>query len=129
MPITNPGFEDGSTSPTGWLADGRPGYTLRRVTDSAYEGGASVAIGAPSTTATAASVEWRRFSDGGLVTTQTLTLTPASGVRIDPRAVAGLTDDTQYAVTVAATGGLVAAVVEEFASGGDNAMIYEGFSQ
>lgn len=82
-----------------------------------------------SVTATGASVEWRRFSDGGLVTTQSLSLTPGSGVRINPLAVNGLADNTQYAVTVTATGGLVAAIVEELASGGDSAMIYEGFGQ
>jgi hypothetical protein len=30
-------------------------------------------------------------------------------------------------VTVTGIGGQVVAIVEEFASGGDNAMIYEGF--
>jgi len=43
--------------------------------------------------------------------------------------VPALTDDTQYAVVVAATGGNVAAVVVELANGADNAMIYEGFAQ
>lgn len=81
-----------------------------------------------SVTATGASVEWRRFSDGALVTTQNLTLTPGVGIRIDPLAVGGLSNDTQYAVTVTGIGGPVVAIVEELASGGDNAMIYEGFA-
>ena len=81
-----------------------------------------------SVSATGASVEWRRFSDGALVTTQNLTLTPGSGTRIDPLAVSSLTNDTQYAVTVNAIGGIVVAIVEEHASGGENSMIYEGFA-
>jgi hypothetical protein len=81
-----------------------------------------------SVTATAASLEWRRFADGALVTTQNLTLTPGAGTRIDPLTVASLTNDTQYAVTVTSIGGTVVAIVEELASGGENAMIYEGFA-
>ena len=80
-----------------------------------------------SVNATGASVEWRRFSDGALVTTQNLALTAGVGIRIDPLAVGGLSNDTQYALTVTGIGGQVVAIVEEFASGGDNAMIYEGF--
>jgi hypothetical protein len=79
--------------------------------------------------ATGASVEWRRFSDGQLVTTQTLVITAGSAMRIDPRTVAALTDDTQYAVTVTGVGGSVAAIVTELNfQGGDGAMAYEGFA-
>jgi hypothetical protein len=79
-------------------------------------------------TATGAMVQWRRFSDGALVTTQNLTIPVGSAMRIDPRSVAGLTDDTQYGVTVTGTGGTVTAVVTELNfEGGDGAMIYEGF--
>jgi hypothetical protein len=81
-----------------------------------------------SVNATGASVEWRRFADGVLVTTQNLTLTPGVGIRIDPLTVGGLSDNTQYAVTVTGIGGQVVAIVEELASGGENAMIYEGFA-
>lgn len=77
--------------------------------------------------ATGATVTWRRFSDGVAVTTQTLSFASGTGVKIDPRDVAGLSDDTQYAVEVTGTGGLVAAIVVELKTGGDNAMIYEGF--
>ena len=77
---------------------------------------------------TGATIEWRRFSDGQLVTTQNLSIPVGTGVRIDPRAVAQLSDDTQYAVTVTAIGGAVAAIVTELNfQGGDGAMIYEGF--
>jgi len=79
-------------------------------------------------TASGATVEWRRFSDGALVTTQNLTITNGSAMRIDPRTVAGLSDDTQYAVTVNGTGGTLTAIVTELNfQGGDGAMAYEGF--
>jgi hypothetical protein len=79
-------------------------------------------------TATGASVQWRRFSDGALITTQNLTIPLGSAMKIDPRTVSGLSDDTQYAVTVTGTGGTVTAVVTELNfEGGDGAMIYEGF--
>jgi hypothetical protein len=82
-----------------------------------------------SVSATGATVEWRRFSDGQLVTTQNLSLTRSSSIRIDPRTVPLLADDTQYAVTIAGTDGTVAAIVSELNfSGGDGAMAYEGFA-
>jgi hypothetical protein len=81
-----------------------------------------------SVTATGATVEWRRFADGALVTTQTLTIPNGSAIRVDPRTVAGLSDNTQYAVTVNGTGGTVTAIVTELNfEGGDGAMTYEGF--
>jgi subtilisin family serine protease len=82
-------------------------------------------------TATSATLSWRSFRTG-VVTPQTLTLPPSGAVRIDPRSMPGLTDDTQYAVTI--TGlrgsepGTVNAIVIELADGADNAMIYEGFA-
>ena len=79
-------------------------------------------------TASGATVEWRRFSDGALVTTQNLTITNGSAMRIDPRTVAGLSDNTQYGVTVNGTGGTLTAIVTELNfQGGDGAMTYEGF--
>ena len=79
--------------------------------------------------ASGAALQWRRFSDGQLVLSQNVTITPGSGMRIDPRTVVGLSDDTQYAVTVTGTGGTVAAIVTELNfQGGDGAMIYEGFA-
>jgi len=81
-----------------------------------------------SVTATGTTVEWRRFADGALVTTQTLTIPSGSAIRVDPRTVAGLSDNTQYAVTVNGTGGMVTAIVTELNfEGGDGAMAYEGF--
>ena len=81
-----------------------------------------------TTTATGANIEWRRFSDGQLVTTQNLSIAAGTGVRIDPRTVPQLSDDTQYAVTVTAIGGALAAIVTELNfQGGDGAMSYEGF--
>ena len=79
-------------------------------------------------TASGATVEWRRFADGALVTTQNLKITTGSAMKIDPRTVAGLSDNTQYAVTVNGTGGTVTAIVTELNfEGGDGAMTYEGF--
>ena len=74
-------------------------------------------------------LSWYRFADGALMTTQTLTgLTYGATVRVDPRSVSALTDDTQYAVVVEAPSGGVAVVVTELNfSGGDGAMAYEGF--
>src|SRR5258705_3112060 len=81
-----------------------------------------------SVTATGATVEWRRFADGALVTTQTLAIPGGSAIRVDPRTVSGLSDNTQYAVTVNGTGGMVTAIVTELNfEGGDGAMTYEGF--
>lgn len=79
-------------------------------------------------TASGATVEWRRFSDGALVTTQSLTIATGSAMKVDPRTVPGLTDNTQYAVTVNGTGGTITAIVTELNfEGGDGAMAYEGF--
>jgi hypothetical protein len=115
----------------GYTATGLPAakFFLPNVTRTlGGSGGWTTPILLQSVTATGASVEWRRFADCALVTTQNLTLTPAAGLRIDPLAVGGLSNDTQYAVTVTSIGGSVVAIVEELASGGENAMIYEGFA-
>jgi hypothetical protein len=77
--------------------------------------------------ATVATLRWYRFSDGGLVKTQALPLVTGDSVKIDPRAVDGLADGTQYSVVVEASGGTIAGVVFEYADGGDNAMAYEAF--
>lgn len=77
---------------------------------------------------TGATVRWYSFSDGSLVLTQTVTVAPGRALRVDPRDVVGLRDDAQYAVVVDGIGGSVGAIVMELASGGDNAMIYEGFA-
>jgi hypothetical protein len=95
---------------------------------------------APTTVVT---VQWFRFSDGALVLTQQVGMgtyccgetgvTRENAVTIDPRSVAGLTDDTQYSVVVTATNAdgrgvnPFSVVVTELATGADNAMAYEGF--
>src|SRR5712692_670840 len=117
-------------SAMGYTATGSPAskFFLPNVTRNlGGSGGWTTPILLQSVTATAASVEWRRFADGVLVTTENLSLTPGVGIRIDPLAVGGLSNDTQYAVTVTSIGGSVVAIVAELASGGDSAMIYEGF--
>jgi hypothetical protein len=119
-------------SAMGYTATASPAtkYFLPNVTRTlGGPGGWTTPILLMSVNATGATIEWRRFSDGALVTTQSVALLPGAGVRVDPRAVASLADNTQYAVTVNAVGGQVAAIVEELASGGDSAMIYEGFGQ
>ena len=79
--------------------------------------------------ATAASLRWYRFSDGAYVTRQTVSaLVPGASVRIDPRTVPGLTDDTQYAVVLDAAAPVTAIVEELAGTGGDSVMIYEGFA-
>jgi hypothetical protein len=86
-----------------------------------------ILLQAIGTGATGATLRWYRFSDGALVHTQTVEIASGRGTRIDPRGVAQLADNTQYSVVIDGAGGTVAAIVMELASGGDNAMIYEGF--
>jgi len=82
-----------------------------------------------SPAASTVGVSWYRFSDGALVTTQTLRLAANSAQRIDPRSVAGLSDDSQYSVVLDGGGVNIAAIVTELNySGGDGAMFYEGFA-
>ncbi|MDP9275637.1 MAG: S8 family serine peptidase [Chloroflexota bacterium] len=82
-------------------------------------------------TANSATLSWRSFRSGA-VTPQTVVLPPSGAVRIDPRSVPGLTEDTQYAVTIrglrGSDPGTLNAIVIELADGADNAMIYEGFA-
>lgn len=79
--------------------------------------------------ATSATLRWYRFADGGLAATQFVpSLSSGLSVRIDPRSVAGLADDTQYAVVVDAAAPIRAIVLELNALGGDGAMAYEGFA-
>jgi hypothetical protein len=80
-----------------------------------------------SADATSATLRWFRFSDGTLVTSQTITLSAGSTTRVDPRTVPGLTDNTQFAVTLDSPGQVVAIVTELNLLGGDNAMIYKAF--
>src|SRR5437867_2550702 len=81
-----------------------------------------------SVTATTVTVSWYNFLGGALAFTHTVTLTPGGGVRIDPWSFSQLAADKQYSVVVDGGAGTVTAIVSEFASGGDNAMMYEGFA-
>jgi hypothetical protein len=120
----------GPTTATAYTAMSRPAdFFLPNVTRTL--GGAqgwTTPIIVQSVTASRLTVSWFRFGDGQLVTTQTLSVTPERAIRIDPRSVAELSDDTQYAVLVEGNGGrLVAVVLELNFQGGDGAAIYEGF--
>ena len=93
-------------------------------------GGWTTPILLQSAGATSATLRWYRFADGQLLTRQQVSgLAPGATVRVDPRAVPGLLDDTQYAVVVDAQGGNIAATVLELSfAGGDGAMAYEGLA-
>ena len=89
--------------------------------------GWSTPIVVQSASATVGQLSFYRFSDQKLVLTQSLSLTPGDSIRVDPRDLSALADDTQYSVVVDGADGTLSAIVIELASGGDNAMIYEGF--
>ncbi|HUG06043.1 MAG TPA: hypothetical protein VMQ78_05870 [Candidatus Limnocylindria bacterium] len=83
-----------------------------------------------SVTATSLKLSWYRFADGALAASQDVPITPKQSIRIDPRDVLGLVDETQYAVVVDAVGGTATGIVVELNfQGGDGAMIYEGFAR
>jgi hypothetical protein len=81
-----------------------------------------------SVTATTVTLKWYFFAGGALAYTQTVNLAAGTGTRIDPWTITQLVADKQYSVVVDGGTGTVTAIVSEFASGGDNAMIYEGFA-
>mgnify|MGYP001619965423 CR=1 FL=1 len=121
-----------SATAMGYAATATPAakYYLPNVTKTL--GGATgwtTPIQLQSATATGATLRWYRFSDGGLAHTQVVTMSPGSGIRVHPRDVAALANDAQFAIVVEGTGGTITAIVTEFASGGDNAMTYEGFPE
>ena len=91
--------------------------------------GWSTPIIVQSTGATTASLRWYRFADGALISRQTIgPFGRGAAIRVDPRSVLGLSDDTQYGVVVDAQGGNIAAIVTELNfEGGDGTMAYEGF--
>jgi hypothetical protein len=92
--------------------------------------GWSTPIVVQSAGATSARLRWYRFADGALMTRQSIgPFARGAAIRVDPRSVPGLSDDTQYGVVVDAQGGNIAAVVTELNfEGGDGTMIYEGFA-
>jgi hypothetical protein len=81
-----------------------------------------------SVTATTATLSWYNFQGGTLAFTQSVSLTPGAGIRVDPASIPQLAADRQYSVVVDGGTGTVTAIVSEFATGGDNAMMYEGFA-
>ena len=81
-----------------------------------------------SVTATTVTISWYYFLGGALAFTHTVSLTPGGGMRIDPWTYSQLAPDKQYSVVVDGGTGTVTAIVSEFAAGGDNAMMYEGFA-
>lgn len=113
--------------------DSAMGYTASPTPAAAYNlpnvlasyGGWTTPIYLQSVSATSATLTWKPFT-GGAASTQTVSLTPGISVKIDPNV--SVPQGKQYAVTVAASGGTLAAIVMELnVSGGDNAMIYGGF--
>jgi hypothetical protein len=80
-----------------------------------------------SVSASSAVLSWYRFSDGSLVMNQVVPLVQGATTRVNPATVAGLSDNTQYAVVLNSTGLVVAIVTEINLLPGDNAMIYKAF--
>jgi len=85
-----------------------------------------------SDAATNLTLRWYRFSDGSLAKAETRRYVPGTSIWIDPRTVSGLSDDAQYSLDIrgeaGTSGAKVTAIVFELATGGDSAMIYEGFA-
>jgi len=92
--------------------------------------GWSTPIVLESSGATTAKLRWYRFADGALVARQSVgPFARGAAIRVDPRSVPGLADDTQYGVVVDAQGGNLTAIVTELDfDGGDGTMAYEGFA-
>ena len=120
----------GATTAAAYSAPSRPAdYFLPNVTRTlGGRDGWTTPIVVQSVTASRLTLSWYRFADSVLAATQSLTITPGSGLRVDPRNVTGLRDDAQYSVVVDGNGGrLVAVVVELNFQGGDGLAIYTGF--
>jgi hypothetical protein len=105
-----------------------PNVTRKLTQNAAVDPGWNTPILIQSSTATSATLKWFRFSDGTLVTTQTVTLMPNLTLRVDPATVSGLSDNSQYSVVLESTDTVVAIVTELNLVGGDDAMIYKGFA-
>jgi hypothetical protein len=113
--------------------DSAMGYTASPTPAAAYNlpnvlanyGGWTTPIYLQSTGATSATLTWTPFT-GGASTVQNVPLVSGVSKKVDPNI--SVTQGRQYAVTVSASGGSLAAIVMELnISGGDNAMIYGGF--
>jgi hypothetical protein len=115
----------GPDSAMGYTASPTPATTYNLPNVLASYGGWTTPIYLQSVSANSATLTWKPFL-GGAATTQTVTLTPGVSVKVDPNI--SVPQGAQYAVTVATSGGTLAAIVMELnSSGGDNAMIYGGF--
>jgi hypothetical protein len=123
----------GDTTAAGYSASIQPATRLFLPNVTRRLGGAdgwSTPLVLQSVTATSLHLSWYRFFDGTLAASQDVPITPKQSLRIDPRDILGLADETQYAVVVDATGGTATGIVVELNfQGGDGAMIYEGFAR
>jgi hypothetical protein len=104
-----------------------PNLTRRLTQDPANDPGWNTPIIIQSANATSATLRWYSFATGALVTTQTVTLTPETAVRVDPATVSGLSYNNQYAVVLESAANVVTIVTQLNLIAGDNAMIYKGF--
>lgn len=125
------GLELGPTTALGYAGSGSPASRLHLPNVTRTLGGSTgwtTPLVIQSAGGTTATLRWYRFADGALVRTQELTgLSLGASVRVDPRTVPGLAEDTQYAVVIDANGPVHAIVTELQLQGGDGAMAYEGF--
>jgi hypothetical protein len=123
----------GDTTAAGYSARTEPATRLFLPNVTRRLGGAdgwSTPLILQSVTATSLKLSWYKFADGSLAAAQDVPVAPRQSVRIDPRDVLGLVDETQYAVVVDAVGGTATGIVVELNfQGGDGAMIYEGFAR
>jgi hypothetical protein len=123
----------GDTTAAGYSARTQPATRLFLPNVTRRLGGAdgwTTPLVLQSVTATSLKLSWYKFADGSLAASQELPITPKQSIRIDPRDVLGLANETQYAVVVDAIGGTATGIVVELNfQGGDGAMIYEGFAR
>ncbi len=123
----------GDTTAAGYSASMQPAARLFLPNVTRRLGGSdgwSTPLVLQSVTATSLHLSWYKFADGSLAASQDIPITARQSIRIDPRDVLGLANETQYAVVVDAVGGTATGIVVELNfQGGDGAMIYEGFAR
>jgi len=123
----------GDTTAAGYSASTQPATRLFLPNVTRRLGGSdgwSTPLVLQSVTATSLHLSWYKFADGSLAASQDVPITPKQSLRIDPRDILGLANETQYAVVVDAIGGTATGIVVELNfQGGDGAMIYEGFAR
>lgn len=120
-----------TSSALGFTGSSMPGKVIHLPNVTRTLGGPSgwtTPIVIQSAGASSATLRWYRFADGALTRTQTVSwLGNGSSIRIDPRDVPQLPDNTQYSVVIEAFQPIHAVVTELNFEGGDGAMAYEGF--